>query len=118
MVLDRVGTSSIQQHQEGTKANRVLKHYNVKAPVLLLVDASTRGLRAAIVQDGGLVAFASRALTSAEQKYAQIAKEMLAVVFRCTRFHKLLYDEDDVTTESENQPLESLLKKLMSAAPL
>ena len=86
-------------------------HYNVNAPVLLLVDASTRGLRAAIIQDGG-------ALTSAEQKYAQIAKEMLAVVFRCTRFHKLLYDEDDVTTESENQPLESLLKKLMSAAPL
>ena len=43
---------------------------------------------------------------------------MLAVVFGCTRFHKLLYGKDDVTIESDHQPLESLLKKPMSAAPL
>ena len=99
-------------------SNRVLKYYNVKAPVLLSVDASTKGLGAAIIQDGGVVAYASRALTSTEQKYAQIEKEMLAVVFGCTRFHKLLYGKDDVTIESDHQPLESLLKKPMSAAPL
>ena len=92
-------------------SNRVLKYYNVKAPVLLSVDASTKGLGAAIIQDGGVVAYASRALTSTEQKYAQIEKEMLAVVFGCTRFHKLLYGKDDVTIESDHQPLESLLKK-------
>ena len=99
-------------------SNRVLKYYNVKAPVLLSVDASTKGLGAAIIQDGGVVAYASRALTSTEQKYAQIEKEMFAVVFGCTRFHKLLYGKDDVTIESDHQPLESLLKKPMSAAPL
>ena len=75
-----------------------------------MVDASTKGLRAAIIQDGGGVAYASRALTSTEQKYAQIEKEMLAVVFRCTRLHKLLYGKDDVTIESNYQPPESLLK--------
>ena len=99
-------------------SNRVLKYYNVKAPVLLSVNASTKGLGAAIIQDGGVVAYASRALTSTKQKYAQIEKEMLAVVFGCTRCHKLLYGKDDVTIESDHQPLESLLKKLMSAAPL
>ena len=100
-------------------SNRVLKYY-VKAPVLLLVDASTKGLaiRAAIIQDGGVVAYASRNLTSTEQKYAQIEREMLAVVFGCTRFYKLLYGKDDVTIESGHQPLKSLLKKMMSAAPL
>ena len=36
---------------------------------------------------------------------------MLAVVLGCTRFHKLLYGKDDVTIESDHQPLESLLKK-------
>ena len=80
-------------------SNRVLKYYNVRT-------------------GGGVVAYASRALTSTEQKYAQIEKEMLAVVFGCTRFHKLLYGKDDVTIESDHQPLESLLKKTMSAAPL
>ena len=99
-------------------SNHVLKYYKVKAPALLSVDASTKGLGAAIIQDGGVVAYASRALTSTEQKYAQIEKEMLAVVFGCTRFHKLLYGKDDLTMESDHQPLESLLKKTMSAAPL
>ena len=76
--------------KEELTSNRVLKYYNVKAPVLLSVDTSTKGLGAAIIQDGGVVAYTLRALTSTEQKYVQIEKEMLAVVFGCTRFHKLL----------------------------
>jgi len=99
-------------------SNRVLKYYNVNSPVLLSVDASMQGLGAAIIQDGGVVAYASRALTPTEQRYAQIEKEMLAVVFGCTRFHNMLYGKDDVTIESDHQPLESLLKKPMSAAPM
>jgi hypothetical protein len=56
------------------------------------------------------VAYASRALTPPEQLYTQIEREMLAGVFRCTRFHNLLHQKDDVTIDSDHQPLESLKK--------
>ena len=65
-----------------------------------------------------MVAYASRALTTTEQRYAQIEKEMLAVVFGCNRFHKLLYGKEDVTIESDHKPLETLLNKLMSSSPM
>ena len=77
-----------------------------------------RGLGAAILQSNGVVAYASRALTSAEQKYAQIEKEMLAVVFGCERFHKLLYGSKSITIESDHKPLENIMRKPIHAAPL
>ena len=67
----------------------VLKYFDVKKPVRVTVDASMKGLGAAILQEDG-VAYASRALSPTEQRYAQIEKEMLAVVFGCERFHKML----------------------------
>ena len=44
-----------------------LRHYNVKRPVEIHVDASLHGLGAALVQDGKPVAFASKALTPTKQ---------------------------------------------------
>ena len=96
----------------------VLKYYDAKKPVKLTVDASMKGLGAAAIQDGGIIAYASRALTPTEQRYAQIEKEMLAVVFGCSRFHKLIYGMPNVTIESDHKPLESLMKKPIHASPM
>ena len=96
----------------------VLKYYNTRKPVTLSVDASMQGLGAAVIQGDGTVAYASRVLTPAETRYAQIEKEMLAVVFGFTRFHKLLYAKEDITVESDHQPLESILKKPMHSTPM
>ena len=71
-----------------------------KNPVTLTVDSSMKGLGAAVIQEDGAVAYASRTLTPAETRYAQIEKEMLAVVFAFTKFHKLLYAKDDIKVES------------------
>lgn len=104
--------------KETLTSTKVLRYFNVSKPVTLTVDASMRGLGAAVIQSNGVVAYASRALTSAEQKYAQIEKEMLAVVFGCERFHKLLYGNPSITIESDHKPLENIMKKPIHAAPL
>ena len=99
-------------------STKVLKFYSLDKPVTLTVDASMKGLGAAIIQEDGVIAYASRALSTTEQKYAQIEKEMLAVVFGCERFHKLLYGRQNFTIESDHKPLESILKKPIHKAPL
>ena len=58
-----------------------------------------------MLQGGRPVACASRALTDREQAYAQIEKEMLAIVFTCSEFHKLLFGRKDVTLETDHLPL-------------
>ena len=47
-----------------------LEYYNVHKPATIQCDASQRGLGACIMQDGRPVAYASRALTSAEENYS------------------------------------------------
>ena len=52
-----------------------------KKPVTIQVNASSSGLGAALIQDNGPVAFASKALTPTEQCYANNEKELLACIF-------------------------------------
>ena len=63
------------------------------------------------MQDGAQIAFASRALTDCETRYAQIEKEMLAIVFACEKFAHYIYNGQLVTVQSDHKPLESLFKK-------
>ena len=59
-----------------------LQYFNVWKPVTVQVDASKKGLGAALLQEGCPVAFASKALTLTEQQYTNIEHEMLAYIFR------------------------------------
>ena len=83
---------------------------------VLSVDASKSGLGAACLQDDAPVAFASRALSNAETRYAQIEKELLAAVFACRKFHDFIYGRR-VTTETDHKPLITIVKKPLHAAP-
>lgn len=71
---------------------------------------------AACLQGGKPVAYASRTLTDTETKYAQIKKELLAVVFACSKFSDCIYGKP-VTIETDHQPLVTTLKKPIHAAP-
>lgn len=59
---------------------------------------------------------ASRALTDTEKRYAQIEKELLAIVFAAKRFHQYVYGRP-VTVQSDQKPLEVIVRKPLSKAP-
>ena len=110
--------AAFQRVKDALVSTGVLRYYNVHKPVTVTVDASRKGLGAAVLQDGGVVAYASRALTPTEQRYAQIELEMLAIVFGCQRFHKMIYGKHDVVVESDHKPLENLHMKPIHSAPM
>ena len=80
-------------------------------------DASQSGLGAALMQNGQPVAYSSRALTPAETRYAQIEKELLAIVWACDRFEAYIYGRQMVHVETDHQPLELIVKKPLNSAP-
>ena len=58
-----------------------------------------------------------RALTSAETNYAQIEKELLAIVFACEKFDQYVYGRDNVHVQSDHKPLELIFKRPLVTAP-
>ena len=96
----------------------VLQYFRPDQPITLSVDASSKGLGTVLLQDGHPIAYASRALSTTQQRYAQIEKEMLAVVFGCTKFHEYIYGVPNVKVESDHKPLETILKKPLYQAPV
>ncbi|KAK3716424.1 hypothetical protein QZH41_000491 [Actinostola sp. cb2023] len=95
----------------------VLKYYDVNEEVTFQCDASEKGLGATLLQNGQPVAFASRTLSPTEQRYAQIEKECLAIVFGCTKFSQYITRRAKVTIESDHKPLQSIFKKSLLEAP-
>ena len=80
-------------------------------------DASKSGLGACILQQGKLIAYASRAMSKAELNYAQIEKEMLSIVFVVRKFHQYIYGKETVVIESDHKPLETIMKTTMDKVP-
>ena len=93
-----------------------LQFYDSKKTLTLQVDASTRGLGAALIQDKGPVAFASKALTETECRYSNIEREMLGIVFGLERFHHYVFGRHTLV-ETDHKPLESIVQKSLHVAP-
>lgn len=95
----------------------VLKYFDPACQdIVMQCDASSTGLGACLLQEGHPIAYASRALNSAERNYAQIEKELLAVVFGAEKFQEYVYGRK-ITVESDHRPLEAIYKKGLLNAP-
>ncbi len=90
-----------------------LIHYDPNKPVILETDASKKGLGAVLIQDERPVRFLSKALTSAEQEYSNIERELLAVLHTCEKLHTYTFGRT-VTVHTDHQPLETIFKKPIS----
>ncbi|XP_063901524.1 uncharacterized protein K02A2.6-like [Zophobas morio] len=73
-------------------------------------DASKDGVGAVLLSNNQPIAFASAALSSNKQNWAQIEKEMYAIEFACKKFHYYTYGRH-VIVNSDHKPLESIFKK-------
>lgn len=94
----------------------VLQYYDIDKPVVISVDASKNGVGAVLLQNSLPCAYASRALTEVQQRYAQIEKELYAIVFGCEKFFEYVYGREFVV-ETDHKPLVSIFKKPLSSCP-
>ena len=108
--------AAFQWVKEAVVSDTTLRYFNPSLPVTIQVDAFQVRLGTALLQNGKPMAFASKALTETECRYANIEREMLAVVFRAERFHAYVYGWS-FTIESDHKPLESISRKNLADMP-
>lgn len=91
----------------------MLAHYVPELPLISSCDASPVGVGAVLAQvyldkTERPIAYASRTLARAEENYAQLDKEALAIVFGVKIFHDYIYGGNFILV-TDNKPLATIL---------
>ena len=104
------------------KANNTpLRYYDRNLPVTVQADTSLRGLGVCLIQKHNRedlpIVFASKSLTDTETRYANIEREILAIIFAYQCFSTYLLGRSFIA-ESDHKPLEIIaMKNLVNAPP-
>lgn len=93
----------------------VLQYFDLNKPIVLSVDSSKNALGAVLLQEKP-IAYASSTLNESQQRYAQIEKELLAIVYGCTKFHQYIFGQN-ITVETDHKPLITIFKKSLRDVP-
>jgi hypothetical protein len=94
----------------------VLAYYDPQQPLMVQCDSSQDGIGAVLLQNEKPIDFRSRSMTETERRYAQIEKEMLAVVFSLEKFHQYTFGRRTVI-QTDHKPLISIVNKPLNKAP-
>ncbi|GFQ84803.1 retrovirus-related Pol polyprotein from transposon opus [Trichonephila clavata] len=86
------------------------KYFYKNKVVTVSVDASKNGLGAVLLQESQPVAYGSVSLTQTQQRYAQIEKELMAVIYGLEHFNYYTYGRI-VTVQTDHKPILDLSKK-------
>ena len=68
-----------------------LQYFNSEDPIVIQVDASSIGVGAALLQQGRVVSYHSRALTPTQQRYSNIKHECYRLVNGIEHFHHYIW---------------------------
>ena len=93
-----------------------LAYFDSSKEVVIQADSSKHGIGAVLLQEGRPIEYASRALTPSERNWAQIEKEVLAVLYGLERFDQYAYGRT-VSVQNDHKPLAAILCKALSMAP-
>lgn len=115
-VWDHAQEQSFESIKNVLSQNIALAYFDPDKEVEIEADASKHGLGAVLKQGNQPVYYASKALTETEQHYAQIEKEMYAILFACERFHQYIYGKH-VKVYSDHKPIEAIMRKPLHLAP-
>lgn len=114
LVVGATSASSLQKKVTGMLSSEsCMACYHPTHPTVVSGDASSFGLKAVLTLDQPrgerrALAFASRLLTKAEQRYSQTEKEALAVMWAVQRIDKIFQGLQFVV-KTDDQPLTTLL---------
>ena len=114
---DAPQAEALQRHKDLCCTAPVLAYYDVKKETTIQCDASKNAVGAVLLQEGRPVAYASRKLRKSELNWAPIEKEMLAIIFSAHKFREYILGKATLV-QTDHQPLETILRKPMSVAPL
>jgi len=97
LVWSPAADKAFRDIREALISQQILMLYDPKLPLLLATDASKTGLGAVLSHrlSNGLerpIAYASRTMTPTEQRYPQIDKEALAIVWAVQKFFHYLHE--------------------------
>ena len=93
-----------------------LAYFDNRMDLFLQVDSSQNGIGTALIQEGRTIEYASKSLSETQQKWAQIEKELLAVVAGLEKFDQYTYGRR-VYVQNDQKPLENILCKPLCQAP-
>lgn len=108
-VWDRACEDAFKWVKCEMQCDRVLVHYDMNLPLVLATDASPYGVGAVlshIYPDGSErpIQYASQTLNSTQQKYAQVDKEVYAIIFGVKKFHQYLFGRKFILL-TDNKPV-------------
>ncbi|GFS82428.1 retrovirus-related Pol polyprotein from transposon 17.6 [Trichonephila clavipes] len=86
----------------------ILKVFSVNNEIVIQCGSSKDGLGSCLIPKDQPVSFVSRS----EKNYAQIEKELLAIVFSFEQYHNFVYGHK-VVVQSDHPPLMAIVKKPM-----
>ncbi len=109
---------SVNKIKELLANEPILAYFDTNIPSEIVVDASPLGLAAILTQrrnidDSHVIAFASKSLSPTEQRYSQLEREALAVLWSCQHFHIYIFGQP-VTVYTDHKPLVAIFNNSMS----
>ena len=107
---ERLHTESFRKVKLPIANSCMLQYFNSEEQIIIQVDASSIGVSAALMQQGRVVSYDSRALTPTQQRYSNTECECYGLVNGIEHFHHYIFGHDFVV-HTDHQPLVQLMTK-------